>query len=80
MDELCVLQDDVPPFPDEQAFEIIEQNLGRPMEDVLAFISERPIAAASLGQVLLCPSRAPFARSQEDRRRSTGVEHTLVSQ
>jgi predicted unusual protein kinase regulating ubiquinone biosynthesis (AarF/ABC1/UbiB family) len=53
MDELCVLQDDVPPFPDEEAFAIIEQNLGRPMEDVLSFISERPVAAASLGQAHL---------------------------
>jgi predicted unusual protein kinase regulating ubiquinone biosynthesis (AarF/ABC1/UbiB family) len=51
MDELCVLQDDVPSFPDEVAFQIIEQNLGRPMEDVLSFISEKPIAAASIGQV-----------------------------
>jgi hypothetical protein len=51
MDELCVLQDDVPSFPDEVAFAIIEDNLKRPMEDVLSFISERPIAAASLGQV-----------------------------
>lgn len=51
MDELCVLQDDVPSFPDDEAFEIIEKNLGRPMEQVLSAISERPIAAASLGQV-----------------------------
>lgn len=51
MDELCVLQDDVPSFPDDEAFQIIEENLGRPMEEVLSAISERPIAAASLGQV-----------------------------
>lgn len=51
MEELCVLQDDVPPYPDEEAFALIEQNLGRPLEEVLSSISERPIAAASLGQV-----------------------------
>ena len=51
MDELCVLQDDVPSFPDAAAFEIIESNLGRPIEEVFSFISERPVAAASLGQV-----------------------------
>jgi predicted unusual protein kinase regulating ubiquinone biosynthesis (AarF/ABC1/UbiB family) len=52
MDELCVLQDDVPSFPDAVAIDIIEDNLARPLQDVLTYISERPIAAASLGQVL----------------------------
>lgn len=51
MNELCVLQDDVPPFPDEQAFSLIEASLGRPLGEVFSSISERPIAAASLGQV-----------------------------
>ena len=51
MDELCVLQDDVPRFPDDVAFRIIEENLGRPMEEVLSAVSEHPVAAASLGQV-----------------------------
>jgi ABC1 atypical kinase-like domain len=54
MDELCVLQDDVPSFRDDVAFRIIEENLGRRMEEVLSFISERPIAAASLGQARAC--------------------------
>ena len=53
MNELCTLQDDVPSFPDELAFKIIEENLKCPLEDVFSSISERPIAAASLGQVLL---------------------------
>ncbi|CAG9466897.1 unnamed protein product [Pedinophyceae sp. YPF-701] len=51
MNELCVLQDDVPPFPDEVAYRIIEDQLGRPMGEVFSSISERPVAAASLGQV-----------------------------
>jgi predicted unusual protein kinase regulating ubiquinone biosynthesis (AarF/ABC1/UbiB family) len=45
------LQDDVPPFPDEQAFAIIQEQLGRPLEAVFSSISEQPVAAASLGQV-----------------------------
>jgi predicted unusual protein kinase regulating ubiquinone biosynthesis (AarF/ABC1/UbiB family) len=49
--ELSVLQDQVPPFPDKQASEIIEAELGRPIKEVFADISERPIASASLGQV-----------------------------
>mmetsp|Transcript_6338 Transcript_6338/g.15184 ORF Transcript_6338/g.15184 Transcript_6338/m.15184 type:complete len:662 (+) Transcript_6338:167-2152(+) len=51
MNELCCLQDDVPSFPDEIAFEIIEEELGKPIDQVFSSFSERPIAAASLGQV-----------------------------
>lgn len=51
MEELTTLQDDVPAFPNKEAFEIIEREMGRPLEDVFESISERPIAAASLGQV-----------------------------
>lgn len=45
------LQDDVPPFSDETAFAIMEQQLGRPLDLVFSSISEKPVAAASLGQV-----------------------------
>jgi len=51
MDELCALQDDVPPFPDEEAYAIMEADLGAPVGAVFSSISSRPIAAASLGQV-----------------------------
>lgn len=51
MNELCVLQDDVPPFSDEMAFQILEAQLGRPLGEVFSSISDRPVAAASLGQV-----------------------------
>ena len=51
MNELCVLQDDVPPFSDEAAFQILESQLGRPLGEVFSSISDRPVAAASLGQV-----------------------------
>ncbi|XP_043696658.1 protein ACTIVITY OF BC1 COMPLEX KINASE 1, chloroplastic-like [Telopea speciosissima] len=51
MNELCILQDDVPPFPNQVAFAIIEEELGRPLEDVFSKISSKTIAAASLGQV-----------------------------
>jgi predicted unusual protein kinase regulating ubiquinone biosynthesis (AarF/ABC1/UbiB family) len=51
VDELSALQDCVPAFPDDQAFEIIESELNRRIEDVFAQIGERSIASASLGQV-----------------------------
>ena len=51
MEQLTKLQDDVPAFPSEQAFKIMEQELGRPVSEVYSEISPEPIAAASLGQV-----------------------------
>ncbi|KAF7138127.1 hypothetical protein RHSIM_Rhsim07G0170000 [Rhododendron simsii] len=51
MNELCILQDDVPPFPNQVAFSIIEEELGQPLEAVFSQISSETIAAASLGQV-----------------------------
>ncbi|CAI9094852.1 OLC1v1030658C1 [Oldenlandia corymbosa var. corymbosa] len=51
MNELCILQDDVPPFPNQVAFGIIEEELGQPLEAVFSKISSETIAAASLGQV-----------------------------
>jgi hypothetical protein len=47
------VQDDVPPFSDEEAFAIIQDQLGRPLEAVFSSISEQPVAAASLGQVCM---------------------------
>ena len=51
MAELCALQDDVPAFPNSEAFAIMERELGRPPREVFSAISEEPVAAASLGQV-----------------------------
>lgn len=91
MNELCILQDDVPPFPSQVkthsakkiylfpvtcishetglwcgvlktyivynftcvqvAFNIIEEELGQPLEAIFSKISPQTIAAASLGQV-----------------------------
>jgi predicted unusual protein kinase regulating ubiquinone biosynthesis (AarF/ABC1/UbiB family) len=51
MDELSELQDQLPPFPNEIAFQLIREALGANPSDVYAEISDNPIAAASLGQV-----------------------------
>ncbi|PNY09056.1 putative aarF domain-containing protein kinase [Trifolium pratense] len=58
MSELCILQDDVPSFPNEIAFSIIEEELGQPLEAVFSRISSETIAAASLGQVYRATLRA----------------------
>ncbi|KAG6387851.1 hypothetical protein SASPL_153045 [Salvia splendens] len=62
MNELCILQDDVPPFLNQVAFGIIEEELGQPLEAVFSKISSQTIAAASLGQVY----RATLRSSGED--------------
>jgi predicted unusual protein kinase regulating ubiquinone biosynthesis (AarF/ABC1/UbiB family) len=51
LDELIQLQDRLPPFSTDRAFEIIETQLRKPIEDLYREISLEPIAAASLGQV-----------------------------
>ncbi|KAJ7563673.1 hypothetical protein O6H91_03G120400 [Diphasiastrum complanatum] len=51
MNELCILQDDVPSFPNQEAFAIIEDEIGIPLEQVFTKISAETVAAASLGQV-----------------------------
>jgi predicted unusual protein kinase regulating ubiquinone biosynthesis (AarF/ABC1/UbiB family) len=51
LEELTLLQDDVPPFPNELAYQLITEELGRTPQEIYQEISPEPIAAASLGQV-----------------------------
>ncbi len=51
LDELIKLQDQLPPFDTRIAFNIIESELDRSVEETYSQISPQPIAAASLGQV-----------------------------
>lgn len=45
------LQDQVPPDPWESVAEVLEKELGQPVEDVFEEFQKEPMAAASLGQV-----------------------------
>ena len=52
MDELTSLQDQVPPFPDDEARRILREDLGVADEaEVFAELSPEPVAAASIAQV-----------------------------
>jgi predicted unusual protein kinase regulating ubiquinone biosynthesis (AarF/ABC1/UbiB family) len=51
LEELSLLQDQLPPFPNEVAFQFIEEELGARPEEIYAELTENPVAAASLGQV-----------------------------
>ncbi|EIC30254.1 MULTISPECIES: ubiquinone biosynthesis regulatory protein kinase UbiB [Methylomicrobium] len=50
-DELVKLQDRVPPFPNEVARRIIEQELGMPIGEAFAEFDPSPLASASVAQV-----------------------------
>ncbi|NET83844.1 MAG: AarF/ABC1/UbiB kinase family protein [Moorea sp. SIO1F2] len=51
LDELTLLQDQLPPFENEVAYKFIEEELGDRPENIFAELTEKPVAAASLGQV-----------------------------
>ncbi|MFM7450379.1 MAG: ABC1 kinase family protein [Leptolyngbyaceae cyanobacterium] len=51
LEELTQLQDQLPPFDNEIAFQFIQEELGLPPQEIYAELTDHPIAAASLGQV-----------------------------
>lgn len=58
MVELQKLCDKVPSFDSKIAFETIERELGRPVDEIFSEITPEPVAAASLGQVYKATLRA----------------------
>jgi len=51
LEELTRLQDNVQPFSTMEARQVLEDGIKRPVDSVFEWLSEEPIAAASLGQV-----------------------------
>lgn len=51
LEELQYLQDRLPTFPKEEAFALVESELGVPFDSVFELVELEPIAAASIGQV-----------------------------
>lgn len=51
IEELEKLQQNVAPIPPEQVQEILKKHLKRPFDEVFSHFNEKPLAAASIGQV-----------------------------
>jgi ubiquinone biosynthesis protein len=51
LEEMTKLQDNVQPLPFERVRDVIERELKRPIGDAYATFDEKPLAAASIGQV-----------------------------
>jgi ubiquinone biosynthesis protein len=51
MQELSRLQDDVPSFPFTDVRDILENEFGKPLDQIFSYFEEHPLAAASIGQV-----------------------------
>jgi ubiquinone biosynthesis protein len=49
--DLSDLQDNLPPFPAEEAKRIIEAELDRPLAEIFSSFDDQPVAAASIAQV-----------------------------
>ncbi len=50
-EELCKLQDHVPPFPIKQVYQIIRESLGHPVKKIFKSFEEIPCGSASIAQV-----------------------------
>ncbi len=50
-EDLSALQDHIPPFPGAVARRIVENELGKPLEQIYTAFDDKPVAAASMSQV-----------------------------
>jgi ubiquinone biosynthesis protein len=49
--DLAELQDNLPPFPAEQARAVVAEEFGQPLEELFSLFDDEPVSAASIAQV-----------------------------
>ena len=76
-DELATLQDNVPPFPGAEARAVVDEEFGRPLEDIFIEFSPEPVASASIAQVH--SARMRDGRKVAVKIMRPGIEQTLRS-
>ena len=74
-EELALLQDRVPPFPGEQARDIVEKALGKPVSEAFGSFDITPLASASIAQVH--PATLPDGRQVVVKVVRPGIEKEL---
>jgi ubiquinone biosynthesis protein len=75
--ELSHLQDRAPPMPVETVLRLIEQGLGRPSNELFAFIDPVPLASASIAQVHR--ARLPNGENVVVKVQRPGIEQQIRS-
>ncbi|MDQ6838579.1 MAG: AarF/UbiB family protein [Actinomycetota bacterium] len=68
--------DEVPPFDAATAHRILTEDLGRPPEDLFTRFDDRPLSAASVGQVHACV--LPDGRDAVVKLQRPGIRHTMT--
>ena len=75
-DELAKLQDRVPPFPTEQALELLQTMYGKPVDDVFGNFNRTPVASASVAQVHF--AELPDGTEVAVKILRPGIEHVIA--
>src|SRR5438128_10488370 len=75
--ELSHLQDRAPPLPVDTVMRLIEQGLGRPANELFAFIDPVPMASASIAQVHR--ARLPSGENVVVKVQRPGIEQQIRS-